>query len=254
LANDKSCSSLLHANVAPASRFKWRGLFAVIAVSLVFTGLIKLGFWQLDRAKGKVELAQQLALQPHVELIEFPLGNIDKTLNQRGISVSGRLLHQYTWLLDNQVQEGKVGYQVLVAIALTGETKLGIVNLGWVAAPPDRSQLPSLKQWSAPRQFSGQLHLPTNNPYALASPPTSDWPKRIAQIDFSMLQQHTAQPIFEVVLRLDQDSATGYDKQWRWSNNMTVDKHRGYAFQWFALALTLLVLTAYFGYRLTKEV
>jgi len=223
-------------------------------VSLMFVGLIKLGFWQLERAETKLNIAQQLILNQPLKLQQLPQDNIDNQLNKRDISVSGRLLHRYTWLLDNQVKNGKVGYQVVVAAAIESEPRLALINLGWIAAPVERTTLPTLKQWSGIVQLDGKLHVPTENPYTLASPETLEWPKRIAEIDFSLLEQHTEREIVHAVIRIDQASELGYDKQWRWSNRMTVDKHKGYAFQWFALAFTLLVLTVYFGFRLTREV
>lgn len=248
MANDKNSSWLLHAKDGKASSPNWLSTFSLLAVALVFSILVKLGFWQLERAEDKSILRQQLATNQQIKLTEFPIGNIGEIANQQRISVSGRLLHQYTWLLDNQVKEGRVGYEVLVALALTNKEKLAIVNLGWIVAPQVRSQLPLLTKWPATQLFSGQLHVPVSNPYTLASVETNDWPKRIADIDFSMLEKHIGHEVYGAVLRLNQDNPIGYNKTWQWSNKMSADKHRAYAFQWFALAFTLFVLSAYFAF------
>lgn len=254
MANDKNCINVLHAKERRASSIKWLAAFSSLGVCAVFILLIKLGFWQLERAQEKLKLKQLHAQNQQVTLSSFPKGDIDERFNQQHIAVSGDLLHQYTWLVDNQVKNGKVGYEVLVALALPNEQRLAIVNLGWVAAPATRDQLPRLKEWAGTRDFTGQLHVPVANPYTIASVDTNDWPKRIAQVDISMAQQHSSLKLFGAVLRLSQGSAVGYDKTWRWSNKMTVDKHNGYAFQWFALAATLLILSTYFGYQRIKEV
>jgi len=252
LDNSNSDIKLLHAKREARSSVKWLGVSAILIVSLLFCGLIKLGFWQLQRADTKAETALQLSENRGYQLTVLPQGILTSSINQQRIDVSGRLLHRYTWLLDNQVKNGKVGYQVLVAAAIDGEQRLALINLGWIAAPVERIKLPVLTQWPEAMLLKGRLHIPTDNPFSLASVATQQWPKRIAQIDFSLLEQHTQHKFVKAVIRLDQDQPVGYDKHWRWSNRMTQDKHRGYAFQWFALAFTLLVLSGYFSFRLTR--
>jgi len=254
LANDKDCIELLHAKDKPESSVNWLSIFAILVVVVTFCCLIKLGFWQLERAEHKLKVKQQRVAQQHVVLTSLPTTNIDNRWNQRLIKVSGRLLHQYTWLLDNQVHNGIVGYQVLVPLFLEDEERLGVVNLGWVPAPLERKFLPLLERWPGAHAVIGRVHFPSKNPYALASVASNDWPKRIAQIDLTEMAKEIQQPMFDLVIRLEPSSEIGYDKSWRWSNNMTVDKHRGYAFQWFALAVTLLLLSSYFGFRLIKGV
>ena len=49
----------------------------------------------------------------------------------------------YVWLLDNQIVNGEVGCDVLIPVRAEGGSSLLLVNLGWVPAPSDRSQLPN---------------------------------------------------------------------------------------------------------------
>ena len=51
--------------------------------------------------------------------------------------------------------------------------------------------------------------------------------------------------VFNSIVRVSPFTTVGYQKQWLWVN-MSVEKHLGYAMQWFALAFTLLILTAMF--------
>ncbi|NRA60235.1 MAG: SURF1 family protein [Psychrobium sp.] len=226
----------------------------------LFLILLKLGFWQLDRAQEKERYQQQLAQRMETTLSTLPELNAIEALNQQSIELSGYLLHQYTILLDNVVKRGQVGYQVLVPFRLNiNEEQLILINLGWVSAGLRRDILPSLSHWKTLQNIRGQLHIPTSNPYLLTAPVRDTWPKVVAEIDFKKidLQFNEAQAIksslYPAIVRLDNDSEIGYQKEWRWSNKMTIDKHIGYAVQWFALSGTLLMLSGYFIFRLRKE-
>jgi len=219
--------------------------------------LLRLGFWQLDRAQQKLQ-QQQLVNQRQENLwLDLPQEQVTHAINQQRVQLNGRLLHQTTWLLDNKVYQGQVGYEVLVPLLIENSNRLVIVNLGWVKASLDRNILPPLQEWTRVQTFSGLLHVASANPYRLSAPATQDWPKRIGDIDLVMMEQQLgfelSNGVYGAILRLDPTINIGYQKQWRWGNNMTVAKHQGYAFQWFALALTLALLTLYFSMRLHKE-
>ena len=49
----------------------------------------------------------------------------------------------YVWLLDNQIVNREVGYDVLIPVHAQRGSSLLLVSLGWVPAPSDRSQLPN---------------------------------------------------------------------------------------------------------------
>lgn len=249
MIESNNSTSSLHASRADSSSTKWRTIFGLIIVTLLFICLINLGMWQIERANEKESNALALRVQSSNELVLLPTGVPTQRLNQQWISLRGKFLHQYTLLLDNVVKAGRVGYEVLVPMQVEGTPEYVLVNLGWVQAPTSRQQLPKLQQWLSTRLIRGQLYLPTLNPYVLAAPKQMGWPKRVAKISTEKIAPQIGNDLSPWVIRLSEDSAIGYDKNWRWSNNMTAQKHRGYAFQWFALALTLLILTGYFVFR-----
>jgi surfeit locus 1 family protein len=60
-----------------------------------------------------------------------------------------------TILLDNKVHRQQVGYQVLTALQLDGSGTVALVNRGWVAAPPFRTQRPKVTTPSDPVEIMG---------------------------------------------------------------------------------------------------
>ena len=66
----------------------------------------------------------------------------------------------------------------------------------------------------------------------------------MARVDLDEVARETglSMPLAPRVLRLDPDLPFGYARDLALlSNTLSPDKHRGYAVQWFALALTVLV-------------
>lgn len=240
-------------------------------ITLVFAGLLKLGLWQLERADQQRQYFKQVVMrkaQPHQPIFQLiarqrPSQGSDPiappALSQLPVKAVGRLLHQFTFLLDNVTHNGRVGYQVIVPLLIDDYAQqLLLVNLGWLASTGYRDQLPALTQWPGMIEIRGNLHQPSHNPYALLWPATTTWPRVIGQLDIEEISaQLSAQmskvTVFPAVLRLDKSLELGYQKKWFWVN-VSVEKHIAYAMQWFALAATLAILTYLFYRRLrTKE-
>ncbi len=232
-------------------------IMTLIFIALVFAGLIKLGMWQLDRADEKEQYFSSIMVrtaQPHQ-----PLASVTaQDLSQYPVVVSGTLLHQYTFLLDNITNNGRVGYHVLVPLLIDDyAAKVIVVNLGWVAGNGYRDILPELNTWSGSVEITGNLHQPSDNPYAFEMKAGDKWPRVIAQIELDKITQQLQIPLgdlhlFPAVLRIEPAHQVGYQKQWLWVN-MSVEKHLGYAVQWFTLAATLLILTGVFWRRNSQK-
>jgi len=64
---------------------------------------------------------------------------------------------------------------------------------------------------------------------------------RVHRIDITILSGLLGQDLFDTILRLEPDSDHGYVRKWP-VPGFGEAKHLGYAFQWFAMALALLVI------------
>ncbi len=66
---------------------------------------------------------------------------------QDGLMLQGKAvwLKPAVWLLDNQLIQGKAGYDVVIPVLVSDQGPAVLVNLGWVAAPQSRDQLPELE-------------------------------------------------------------------------------------------------------------
>jgi surfeit locus 1 family protein len=232
---------------------------AVIFLMVLFVMLIKLGFWQLERAKNKVKQIETRQRALSTLSVKLPERSKIDQHNAQLIKLHGQLDFSKTMLLDNKVSNGVVGYEVLVPFSLQQHDNASVpilVNLGWISGTGRREQLPSLQSWPEIKTLIGYLHLPSHNPFASTvinvkgSNQSFSYPLVIPAVDFNQFSTQLNQTLYPAVVRLHENSQWGYQKEWRWNNKMTPQKHQGYAIQWFALALTLFLLSSYFIWRL----
>ncbi|WP_423896086.1 SURF1 family protein [Candidatus Pelagadaptatus aseana] len=202
--------------------------------------LLRLGFWQLERAEQKHQLQAELDRQRHLPALTADQLFTQSNTRYRRIELHGVLDNDHSWLLDNKIRQGQVGYEVISPLQLpSGETVL--LNRGWLPAPRLRSELPGIPNIARPIHVTGFLHQPSDNPMVREQDGDEGWPRRIQQIDIAVLyQQLGLEPSLPFLLRLDDSSDGALVTQWQWLNNSPA-KHQGYAVQWFSMAIVLVV-------------
>ncbi|EPJ43153.1 MAG: hypothetical protein OFPI_44100 [Osedax symbiont Rs2] len=224
--------------MSKAEKLKASKLIVLILVLGLVLLLIILGFWQLDRAKQKEMLIEQWhqgAIQ-----IKFPLAADAGDFYQK-IEISGKLDPEHVFLLDNRTRKGKVGYELLALLAVPQNSWI-LVNLGWLIADPDRAKLPAIKLPVGEIKVSGWLKQ-LNRAFQLKSDQWgASWPKRIQQVEMSKIASLSGvDNIYENILLAEKPLLAGLITDWK-PVNMSVEKHIGYAFQWFLMAIVLCVL------------
>jgi len=196
--------------------------------------LLSLGSWQLQRAEEKRGILRQidarLATQPQqIQSLSNP---------QRYTPV--RLLGYYTdeyLYLDNRTRDGRVGYEIL-QVFVSGDQRW-LINRGWLAAEPDRAELPPVSYPLAAKVINGFLYPNTLEP---ESGPAADNEagRRIQSLSKIHADKlNLSNPLWHI--RLSADSDTALTTGWRLLVS-TPERHTGYAVQWFAMAAALLVL------------
>ncbi|OMO37015.1 cytochrome oxidase biogenesis protein [Vibrio sp. 10N.261.46.E8] len=255
-------------------KFRSKGIWIAVVLTVVSVGaLIKLGLWQLDRGNEKLRYEQQLteraqaASQPLAvvisELRELSLSGQEsmppQTLNGLKadvelVNTSGLIL-----LLDNQINQGTVGYVIYMLgtirfedgnQSLVDEKKL-LIDLGFVAASSDRRQLPQLGSITLPTNMSGRLYTRSVNPLSNELGLENTTPNRIQNLNIAALTQYTGQEVLPFVFQPQSLDSWPYELLWR-PTAMKSEKHFGYSFQWFVMAAVLLFLMLLIGYRYLK--
>lgn len=225
--------------------WNWK-LVSFTALFLPLT--IGLGIWQLQRAEEKQSLEVNKVERQRPIAFSNIQRSTDKLAYQR-VTLQGNFLSSYVWLLDNQVVNGRVGYDVLGLLQEykpEGDGRLLLINRGWIPQGKTRQQMPNISHPPGLLDLQGVIHVPTGQPLVLLPDKLQQpvYPQLLQTIDVASLQQSVDLPLFDYLLRLDQNSDAALQTHWT-GPAMTSAKHMGYAWQWFGLALALLILFTY---------
>lgn len=222
------------------------GLLPTLVYGVLLVLLIGLGQWQLDRAAEK-----RSTLAARAAATDAPV----LALNERAASLAhheyrrataeGRYDTDHQFLLDNQVQDGRIGYRVLTPLRLAGRDAAVLVQRGFVPIAESRQTLPALPPAESPAQVTGRIESGQSVGMRLggAADGTGAWPRRLQYIDFEAMNAMLDYPLSDYVLvqgSLATDSVARRSDRDAW--RFGPERHQGYAVQWFSLAAALTLI------------
>lgn len=240
--------------MARSTRYS-KGTVALLVFAVIMTPLlVGLGLWQLNRADEKQavidlqaegEQSKNIKLTTLITVDWTHQTSANETLNYKRVDVKGRYDSRIYLLLDNRTRNGKVGYEV-INLFRTDDGKAIWVNRGWIKAPVYRDQWPEIKPVTGVVAITGSVYLTSGQNFTLAADEATDqWPRRVQGIDINTLNTELKHDSYPFTLRLIDDAQPGaLQTGWRLAT-MSPEKHFGYAFQWFSLALLLVVMTTF---------
>ena len=219
---------------------------AVLGVAVTFS----LGLWQLGRAAEKTALQDARAQQSSKPALDGR--TLGEALNDeaqgaamihRRMVLTGRWLAKHTVYLENRQMNAKPGFFVMTPFQIEGTGAVILVQRGWVQRSfTDRSALPAIETPQGLVQVQGHL---------------APWPSRLydfggaeqgpirQNLDLSAFRQETALALFELTLLQSGAASEGLLREWPVVAS-GVEKHHGYAFQWFGLSGLIALLYVWF--------
>lgn len=233
-------------------RFRWIPFIAtMIAVALG----VSLGQWQTRRAAEKQAIEDKLvarqAAQPTDLNATRPL-SIDDA-EYRRVVVKGTFVSDWPLYLDNRPYNGTAGFYVMMPLKIAGADTHVLVARGWAKRDvADRARLPSIATPSGLVEIEG---IAKRNPGRVLElgEPQQLVPRAIVQnLDAGRLAQAANLSLQPFIVEQLTDTQDGLIRDWPRPSS-GVDKHRGYAFQWYALAATALIFFLVTGFRRGKK-
>lgn len=230
-------------------RFKFRIGFFILC-SFFTTLFCFLGVWQLHRYHFKKELLA--SYQERIHAAPKPFSEATQQAFQN-VSVNGRYLNQFTVLMQNQFYQDRLGFEVLTPLKIPGQNKLLLVDRGWVAAVQNQMP-PPIENAQGEQHIKGYIKLLNEYQFILGdnllNPKAS--PLVVQKIDVSELSRVTGQSYWPFILRLDASQLHGFTRDWTVSAVLP-ERHMGYAVQWFALAVMMLIAFSCFCFEKIEE-
>ncbi|WP_448255133.1 SURF1 family protein [Ottowia oryzae] len=231
------------------SSYGWRRALIALAAGVGIALTFSLGRWQLSRADQKIAL--QAALQARENLPPVPAAQVAGAtapeqvapLLHREATLTGEWLPDQTVFLDNRPMAGRAGFYVLTPLRLAGSSAVVLVLRGW--APRNfqqRDALPPIATPQGPVSATGRLADRVPAAFSLGR----DAGGRIRQnLALDAFRAETGLPLAHVVLQQTGPAADGLLRDWP-PPATGVDKHYGYAFQWFGLCALIALLFIWF--------
>lgn len=219
------------------------------------------GRWQLDRAAHKVALQQRIEAAANAAPVSVQAGITGdaSAMAWHPIEATGRFDRGRVVFLDNRLRDGVPGYEVLTPLRLSGNDRVLLVNRGWIAAPRERDKLPRVETPAGEVRVRGLAFVPSERFMELRSG-TDDalrwqnWTIERARerwtLDLLPVAMLQSAPIEESGL----GTATTDTLARNWPRpDVGIDKHRGYALQWFSFAAIGVIVWLVLSLRRTGE-
>jgi len=225
-------------NLLRSYRFRPR-LAASVAAAAGVAVTLALGAWQLDRAREKEALGARLAALAREPVVSLPAAEVRaEDVLWRRVTVRGRFEPKHAVFLDNRVRRGVAGYHVVMPLAIGGGSRYVLVNRGWIAGTRDRSRLPQVRTPQGMVEVTGLAVAPSERFIELST--------RVAEgqvwqnLTLERYRQAVPIPLQPVLIQQESALDDGLAREWD-PPDLGVNTHLSYAFQWFAIAATILV-------------
>lgn len=221
-------------------RVRW---MVVCVMVIAMWSCVRLGLWQWHKAEQKQEITRALihhagAVQGQAQDLE-QLARVE-ALHLQTVEFKGHYLPQFSFFLDNQLEQGQAGFHVVTPFLLDDQKHVVWVNRGWVAGFTDHQKTPEISTSQDEQVIKGLFWQQTKIGFRLDKPGQA-WQAVQPVIDFAYLRQHVPYTFPDVVVKLDPAAQDGYLRHWEVPAGQ-VEKHLSYAYQWFGFALASLVI------------
>ena len=219
-------------------------LFGVVLTVVGIALFVRLGFWQLHRADEKHALiaAYEAGARSTADLTTTNVGSLPRYQHVRA---RGHYDPAHQILLDNMPSEhGQAGFRVVTPFELE-QGGWVLVDRGWIAMGVTRTDLPNIAVGSASRTVTGRLDgLPRAGIElaGAAADANAHWPRIMSFPPHGAVERALGHPLHTGLILLDADQPEGYERAWHAHFNVGADRHIAYAVQWFAFAVTALVM------------
>lgn len=198
--------------------FRPRAWAIALAAAACAAG-IALGNWQSRRAEEKRQPAPR-------------------------VTVEGEFLPRYTVYLDNKMRRGTAGYEVVTPLKLRGSSSHVLVNRGWIEAGKTREVLPEVPTPAGEVRVEG-FALERLPKLLLLEAPKG---KLRQTLDIDGYAAETGLRLEPRVIEQHSDLRDGLARDWP-PRAAGVEKHKGYALQWYLLAALAVILLVVLSFR-----
>ena len=216
-------------------RFRW---VPFIAATLVVAVGVSLGNWQLRRAEQKLALQQQMSARAEFVPVNVnALAPAQPPEEFRRVVAEGEFISSWAVYLDNRPYQGKAGFYLLMPFKLAANEQSVLVLRGWFPRDAsDRERIPTIAVPKGVIRLEGRVRTTTGKLMQLGEAAALQ-PGAIAQnVDIAEFARASKLSLQTFIIEQTNDAADDLVRDWP-TPSVGIDTHKGYAFQWYVLAL-----------------
>ena len=226
-------------------------LWPTLGLAVLLAATVGLGNWQRHRSAEKQALREQYELAAHQPPLELTAAPADAAARRfRPVRARGEFDGGRQVLIDNKVHAGRPGFDVVTPLKLDGGERYVLVDRGWIAQGPYRSELPRVPPRAGPIGIEGRINLPPAHYLELKM---DAGPSPVRQnLDIDRIATATGLPLLPFIIEQTGDADDGLVRDWP-PPDFGIEQHRSYMLQWYSLAGLGIVLWLALNWRARGE-
>jgi cytochrome oxidase assembly protein ShyY1 len=211
---------------------------------------LSLGQWQLRRADEKRAIEAKLSAREAASPVILGASPIPvDEIEYRRVIVQGEFRADWPVYLDNRPHNGMAGFIVLMPLKIAGSDTHVLVARGWLPRDPaNRAKVGAFETPRGPVEVQGVARRNPGHVLQLGRAEPLRPGAIVQNLDIAEFAQAGKLAVQPFVIEQSGDAKDGLVRDWvRPSSG--IEKHLGYAFQWFALAATAFIFFIVTGFR-----
>lgn len=234
-------------------RFRFRLIPFIATIAAMALGA-SLGKWQLQRADQKQAIEVKLAQRGAAPVLNIDaVGNDPDTIEYRRLQLRGEFVADWPVYLDNRPYQSRAGLYVLMPLRLIDSGRVVLIERGWIPRNPvDRAALPPLKTPAGTVLIEGQVRRAPGHLMQLGVAVRLQPGAIVQNLDLNEFARASKLPLQPLLVEQLSPTDDGMVRDWP-RPSAGVERHLGYAFQWYALVAMAAVFFVVTGFRRGKS-
>lgn len=224
--------------------FRFRLIPFIATVLLVALGC-SLSFWQTQRAEQKEAIEAKLRARENLPAVDFSSSMDINQMEYTRVILKGEFVKDWPIYLDNRPMNGVAGMYVMMPFKVQGQvqgqSQYVLVARGWIPRNPrDRTAIQHTETPSGTIQIEGILKAHSGHILQLGKSEPLRPNSLIQNLEVATFEEASQLPTYPFIVEQTSDTRDGLLRNWPRAS-IGSERHRGYAFQWLALAGMALV-------------
>ncbi|WP_034297924.1 SURF1 family protein [Herbaspirillum sp. RV1423] len=235
-------------------RIRWIPLVATVIVAALG---VSLGQWQTRRGDEKEAIQAKMQARQAAPVIALTgAAQVDIAQAEfRHVKIRGEFVQNWATYLENRPYNGVPGFYVLMPFKIAGAEPASavLVERGWAPRDAnDRTRLPSVQTAAGEVEIEGVIRSDAGHLLQLGAAEALRPGAIMQNLDIAAYARASGLQLAPFVIEQSSAMKDGLVRDWP-APSLGIERHRGYAVQWYALALMAVIFFVVTGFRSGKK-